>query len=98
MNDSNIPFKYAYIVKTIWLTCFYTPFVPMVSVISLAGLIIYYIVMKLSFRYCYKITEVRSNETNLRGLRLSYFVPFMINIGQLMTIIVFVEKTFKLDS
>lgn len=98
LNDSNIPFKYAYIVKTIWLTCFYTPFVPMVSFISLAGLVFYYIVVKLSFRFCYKLTEVRSNETNLRGLRLSYFTPFMVNFGQLMTISLLVNKVYQLDS
>jgi hypothetical protein len=94
MNDSKIPFKYAYIVKTVWLTCFYTPFVPMVSFISLAGLIFYYIVMKLSFRFCYKIAEVRSNYNNLRGLRLIYFAPFMLNLGQFVTIIIFVNKFY----
>jgi len=88
LNDSSIPFKYAYIVKTIWLTCFYAPFVPIVTVISLLGLIFYYITMKVSFRYFYKIPEVISHETNISGLRLSYFAPFMLNLGKIMTTII----------
>ena len=89
-----MPFKYAYVIKTIWLTCFYAPFVPIVAVISLAGLIFYYITMKISFRFFYKITEVRSNEANLLGLRLSYFTPFLLNLGQITTVIIVVDNFY----
>ena len=37
-----IPFKYGYIIKTLWLTAFYAPLVPIVVPVSIFGLIINY--------------------------------------------------------
>lgn len=39
---AEIPYKYAYVFKTIWLTALYTPLVPIVVPISVAGLAINY--------------------------------------------------------
>jgi len=61
MSDSQIPFKYAYVIKTLWLTFFYSPFVPVVSIISLFGLGFYYFAVKFLFRYSYKIPSIHSN-------------------------------------
>lgn len=91
LNDCDIPEKYAYLIKLYWLTCFYAPFVPIVSFISLIGLVLFYSAMKISFRHFYKITSVRSNEANLRALRLSYFGPFMLNLG-LLVIQIYYER------
>ena len=40
---AEIPYKYAYIFKTIWLTAFYAPLAPLVVPISIFGLILNYI-------------------------------------------------------
>jgi uncharacterized membrane protein len=61
LNDSDIPAKYAYMIKTFWLTCFYGPFVPIVVFVSLAGLTIFYFSLKVSFRHFYRTTSVRSS-------------------------------------
>ena len=60
LRDSNIPSKYAYIIKTLWLTCFFTPAVPLVAFVSLFGLLFFYLTTKISFRHFYKVTSVRS--------------------------------------
>lgn len=61
LNDCDIPEKYAFLIKTLWLSCFYTPFVPLVGLISFVGLVFFYMAVKISFRHFYKITSVRSN-------------------------------------
>jgi len=68
-------------IKTLWLACFYGPFAPIVVFVSTIGLLFFYFTTKVSFRHYYKVTEVRSRETNLRAERLSYFAPFMVNFG-----------------
>lgn len=57
----DIPYKYAYVIKTLLLTFFYTPFVPVVSLISICGLVLYYYVIKFLFRHCYKLPNFHSS-------------------------------------
>lgn len=38
----NLPYQYGYIIKTLWLTAFYCPLVPIVVPISIVGLFINY--------------------------------------------------------
>ena len=40
----DMPYKYGYILKTLWLTAFYSSFVPLSSVYSLIGLILNYFI------------------------------------------------------
>lgn len=61
MPSCEIPFKYAFIVRTLWLTFFFAPFVPIVTIFSLVGIVMYYYVCKILFRYSYRIPNVRSN-------------------------------------
>jgi len=82
MPECEIPFKYAYIIKTLWLTCFYCSFTPIVAVISAVGLIFYYFIVKFLFRYRYKLPPIHSNEINRSAFRLSYLAPFALNVGQ----------------
>ena len=41
--EAEIPYKYAYIFKTIWLTAFYAPLAPIVVPVGIVGLILNYI-------------------------------------------------------
>jgi hypothetical protein len=49
--------KYSYIVKTLWLTAFYAPFVPIVVPISAIGLTIKYFIEKFLFSRSYSIAN-----------------------------------------
>jgi hypothetical protein len=84
MPACEIPFKYAYVMKNVLLTCFYLPIVPLVSFISLIGLFVYYWVMKGLFRSCYSIPGRYSSEINSVILYLSSFTPLVILLGQLV--------------
>lgn len=42
LGEIDFPVKYAYVIRTLWLTCFYGPFVPVVVPISILGLIFFY--------------------------------------------------------
>ena len=66
-----------------WLTFFFTPFVPIISIISLLGLCLNYLIYKFLFRYCYKIPLIKSTELNEISTILSYPIPLLLNIGQL---------------
>ena len=84
LPDSQIPFKYAYIVRTLWLTFFFSPFVPIVALFSLLGILSYYFVCKVLFRYSYKIPNIRSNQINTSALWLTYSAPLILNLGQFL--------------
>ncbi len=84
LPDCQIPFKYAFIMRTLWLTFFFTPFVPIVAILSLVGIILYFFVCKILFRYSYRLPQVRSNEINTVSLWLSYSLPLALNLGQFM--------------
>lgn len=42
MGEVDFPVKYSYVIRTLWLTCFYAPFVPIVVPIAIGGLIFFY--------------------------------------------------------
>lgn len=42
LGEIDFPVKYAYVIRTVWLTCFYGPFVPVIVPISIFGLIFFY--------------------------------------------------------
>lgn len=56
-----VPDKYSYVIKTVMLACFYTPFVPLAALVALVGLAVYYLAVKLLFRYCYALPNTHSN-------------------------------------
>jgi hypothetical protein len=49
------PLKYTYMIRTIWLTCFYATFVPIVVPISVVGLLYFYFSEVLLFRNNYSV-------------------------------------------
>lgn len=82
-TDCSVPDKYSYVIKTVLLTFFYTPFVPVVALISFFGFILYYVSVKLLFRYCYKLPNNHSNQINIGANRILTICPLILNIGQL---------------
>jgi hypothetical protein len=56
--------KYSYIIKTLWLTSFYAPFVPIVVPLSIVGLIFNYIVEKYLFGSAYAAPNMISTALN----------------------------------
>jgi hypothetical protein len=63
-----MPYKYGYILKTIWLTAFYAPFVPVVVPLSMIGLGINYWIEKHLFRYAYSVPNTLSSMINENGM------------------------------
>ena len=78
-----MPDKYSYVIKTVMLACFYTPFVPVAALAALVGIAAYYLAVKLLFRYCYALPNTHSNEINIGSMRLSYLAPLALNAGQM---------------
>lgn len=81
--ECSVPDKYSYVLKTVMLACFYTPFVPLAALVALVGLAVYYLAVKLLFRYCYALPTTHSNEINIGSMRLSYLAPLALNAGQM---------------
>ena len=84
LPDSEIPFKYAYVVRTLWLTFFFAPFVPLVALFSLAGLGLFYVTCKILFRHAYRLPKVRSHQINSSAITLANALPFALSSGQLL--------------
>lgn len=65
-----IPYKYAYVFKTIWLTAFYAPLAPVVVPISAVGLLLNYIIEKCLFGKVYSAPNNISSMVNDSALEL----------------------------
>jgi hypothetical protein len=59
-----MPYKYGFLIKTLWLTAFYTSFSPLSAVYSLIGLIINYFVEKKLFGGTYSAPQMFSSVLN----------------------------------
>ncbi len=78
-----MPYKYAYIVKTLWLTAFYASFVPFSAFYTLFGLIINYFVEKKLFAGTYSAPEMISSVLNEKAVKLMEFFPLIVSLGGL---------------
>ena len=87
LPSANFSVQYAYVVKTVWLTCFYAPFVPVVVPISIVGLTIFYFTEGELFRTKYKVPTLLSASITMAATRLMDFTGIIMSSGQLIIII-----------
>lgn len=66
----DLPSKYAYILKIVWLTGLYAPLVPIVSVIAVLGLGLNYLIEKLLFAKSYSLPNTVSSQTYENAIEL----------------------------
>jgi hypothetical protein len=78
-----MPYKYAYVIKTLWLTAFYTSFVPFSAFYTLLGLIINYFVEKKLFSGTYSAPEMFSSVLNEKAVKLIEIFPLIVSLGGL---------------
>ncbi len=68
--DYNIGKRYADIMKTMWFTFFYCPAVPMGTIWSIIGLIVYFYVDKYNIIYRRTVKENIGNELTIEMIEL----------------------------
>lgn len=59
--EVDMPNKYAYILKTLWLTALYAPLIPIVVVISMFGIILNYFIEKILYTRSYSLPNTVSS-------------------------------------
>lgn len=79
-----MPYKYGYVIKTLWLTAFYTSFAPISALYSLIGLIINYFVEKKLFAGIYSAPQMFSSVLNSKAVHLMEFFPITMAFGGLV--------------
>lgn len=79
----DMPYKYAYALKTLWLTGFYTSFVPFSAFYTFFGLILNYFVEKKLFSKTYSAPEMSSSVLNEKAVGLMEFFPLVVSFGGL---------------
>jgi hypothetical protein len=94
MPQPSFPEQYAYVIKTIWLTCFYAPLVPIVVPISIAGLAFYYFSEVYLFRTAYSKPNMLSINIAHQSIFLLNFTPLVISLGQI-AIVYYIKYFFK---
>lgn len=76
-----IPYKYAYLFKTLWLTAFYAPLTPVVVPISAFGLILNYFVEKCLFGKAYSSPNTISSMLNDSAIELLEYFALILSLG-----------------
>lgn len=79
--DMNLALKYAYLGKTIFMTVFYIPLLPVGILISFCGLLLFYIIEKYNTTKFYKKPPSIQAEISLIYLKLFKLVIFLNAIG-----------------
>lgn len=87
LPSANFSVQYAYVVKTVWLTCFFAPFVPIVVPISIVGLTVFYFTEGELFRTKYRVPTLLSASITMAATRLMDFTGIIMSSGQLIIII-----------
>ncbi len=95
-GEVDFPVKYAYVIRTVWLTCFYAPFVPLVVPISIFGLIFFYFTEAELFRSSYRAPNMLSISITRTAMRLLDFTAVILAIGQIL-IVVYIKYIFGGD-
>ena len=83
----SFPEKYSYVIKTIWLSLFYGPFVPIVVPISIVGLFLFYFTEVYLFRTHYNVPRMLSKHIANTAQRLLNYIVLVIAAGQTLMII-----------
>lgn len=86
LTEADFPVQYAYVIRTIWLTCFYAPFVPAIVPIALIGLIVFYFTEGELFRTSYKVPNMVSIRITKVALRLMDFTGIIFSVGQILIV------------
>ena len=60
--EIEFPIKYAYVINTIWLTCFYCAFAPIIVPVSVLGLILFHLSEQYLFRNKYSVPFMLSKD------------------------------------
>lgn len=81
-------------IRTVWLTCFYAPFAPLVVPIAIFGLIIFYFTEAELFRSSYRVPNMLSMDLTRMAMRLLDYTGLVFSIGQLLTVL-FIKFTLK---
>ena len=76
-----IAFRYAYFIRTLWLTAFYAPLVPVVVPISILGLTTRYWIEKVSYGNYYSTPNMISSLVNHAAMNLLDWFPFILSVG-----------------
>ena len=84
-----LPYKYAYVFKTIWLTAFYAPVCPIVVPISIFGLLINYWIEKCLFSRVYSIPNTTSSMVNDSAIELMEYFVLIISLGEFIVFLYF---------
>lgn len=76
-----MPYKYGYVIKTLWLTGFYSSFAPLSAIYSLIGLVINYFIEKKLFASTYSAPQMFSSVLNSKAVHLMEFFPLAMTFG-----------------
>jgi hypothetical protein len=83
----NFAIKYSFIIKTIWMAVFYTPFFPLLVPLAILGLIFFYFTEKNLLRDSYKRPNMTTVDiAHTAGRLLDYSGPILF-FGQLLVLI-----------
>jgi hypothetical protein len=91
-----LPNKYAYILKTLWLTALYAPLIPVVVGVSMVGLILFYFVEKFLYTRSYCMPSNVSSMSFESAVELLEYFLITFAIGEL--IIYYYFFNFQYDS
>ena len=79
--DMNMSFKYSYLAKTLLMTLFYLPLLPVGTLISIAGIIFTYFIEKFNLVHTYKRPEMINYTLCMFYIRYFKFFIFVYAIG-----------------
>lgn len=86
LGEVDFPVKYAYVIRTLWLTCFYAPFAPVVVPISMFGLIFFYFTEAELFRTSYRAPNMLSISITRTAIRLMDYTGVVLAGGQILIV------------
>ena len=83
--DLQLPTKYAYVIKTLWMIAFLSPLVPAIGFVAAPGLIVNYWIEKMLHSRTYRAPNMVSASINNAAIELLEFIPFFASLGSLFT-------------
>lgn len=75
--------------KTLWLSAFYAPLVPIVVPISILGLSLNYWLEKYSYGKAYSVPNMISSEVNEAATELLDWTPLIFSLGEFLVYLYF---------
>lgn len=82
--EYNIGKRYAEVMKTMWFTIFYAYLIPVASLISLAGIILYYFVDKYNLLRKCSLKQTMSSTISNRMMKLLDFTLLFLIVGDIL--------------